>query len=183
MLVACGFPSPVFSDDLDLSGDGGGAQDASLSADVSTAEPPRDAQVSNAVSEHIDAAGCGASCDCDHDGYPNRKKAGCENAGPEDAGDDCEDEYPDVHPGQTEFTQEEGPPHGGDRNCDGKIEKLYPDVNVKCPSWLDPKCGQTKGYTRDPGCGEKAPYVKCVLELLACPIVEDEILYPPQGCR
>lgn len=184
LLAACGFPSPVLrDDDLDAAASGSGATDAPMATDASMATPSTpDARVSTTVSERIDAAGC-TSCDCDNDGYPNRQKPGCADAGPPDAGDDCEDEYPDVHPGQTEFTQEEHPPHGGDRNCDGNVERLYKETNVKCPSFLDLTCEQTKGYTTDPGCGEKSAYVKCKLGLLECKVAESEILYPPQGCR
>lgn len=181
VLAACGFPSPVLSD-LDSVEDAGAAEDATVLADVVATPSATDASVSEGASKRIDASGC-KTCDCDNDGYPNRKKPGCENAGPPDAGDDCEDEYPDVHPGQTEFTQEERPPHGGDRNCDGVVERLYKDVKVTCPSFLDARCEVTKGYVHDPGCGEKDAYVKCKLGFLECAIVENEILNPPQGCR
>lgn len=182
VLAACGFPSPAL---LDTSGDVGGmtsdsGTDAAVASDAPE-NPPNiesDAAITDAAAEKVDTTGC-MTCDCDNDGYP---RANCD-AGPWDGGYDCMDDYPDIHPGQQDFSTQENPPNQGDRNCDNNVER-FRKTNFKCDGFLASDCNKREGYTGDPACGTASAYVHCKAVLTNC-VVDTAVPteYPFQACR
>lgn len=105
---------------------------------------------------------CGAApmhtcrVDKDGDGYPEPGGAyhtSC--ACPWSDKADCDDDDPEVHPGQT--TSQAGNANGGDYNCDGEIEMLY-DYGTVCQA----ACTKPVWVGTQPGCGEMGTLVQCV---------------------
>lgn len=101
---------------------------------------------------------CLTPCDCDGDGYL-AKSVAC-------GGDDCDDEDPRVHPGQTGYFAERSPNEhvGFDYNCNGLLER-DPIQGTSVLSCLDLNllaCTQQQGFNPTlPPCGQVGRWVEC----------------------
>lgn len=159
--AAC-FPAVTFLDDVVDAGDAGAPSDAPSASDGLAEDagvPPSDAPMSDgsdlirdAVSEppprDLDAS---PDCDVDQDGYKAEGACG---------GRDCDDDDPRANPGVTE--PQTFPPTDatrGDWNCMDGTQKLHP-YNVSCSGLLF-GCGDTAGFSGNPGCGQQGEFVTC----------------------
>jgi hypothetical protein len=170
LAFACGFPDPAFVADADGGGPGGGDGEAGpdparedggteggaiTDAPGDTVVPPGDD--ADVIVDRGDAtvvepdAACKTSnlCDCDNDGYTS---TAC------DAGTDCDDRDPLVHPNQTYVGTPPPREDGGDWDCSGQIDKQYA-YDLRCDAIVS--CNAAEGFANDPACGEPAPYIRC----------------------
>jgi hypothetical protein len=104
---------------------------------------------------------------CDKDGDMHRSQLG--NCG----GDDCDDNQPDVHPGQTVYFVD--PTHVGgsdfDYDCNGVPDQDPQYKAIDCSKLLGLDCNQSgSGFlgTALPACGQAANYGHCEKPLLTC---------------
>ncbi|WP_437775225.1 hypothetical protein [Sorangium sp. So ce1097] len=111
---------------------------------------------SSSSSASATASGSGGGgpvdCDVDRDGY---RSTACEG------GNDCNDENPDVHPGQPSTFYSTPIPTGGgfDYDCSGKEEREFEAVT--CSNIL-PLCGARDNvFQVDVPCGSRAAFGDC----------------------
>ncbi|WP_437630707.1 hypothetical protein [Sorangium sp. So ce854] len=111
---------------------------------------------SSSASASATASGSGGGgpvdCDVDRDGY---RSTACEG------GNDCNDENPDVHPGQpsTFYSTPISPGGGFDYDCSGKEEREFEAVT--CSNVL-PLCGARDNvFQVDVPCGGRAAFGDC----------------------
>lgn len=200
-IVACGFPSPILSDENDDasaeagSGTGDGSSDARENADTGTDAAKPDSAAGDgglvidsgdpdvyverdAGGTKVDASACAANdCDCDNDGFNDLTKLGCADAGGEN---DCDDTDQRVRPNQ-QFLEIPNAPRGGDWNCKNGVEKAF-YTNVGCGLLALGACNGVNGFKVDPACGAEAQYVTCKTSLgLLCG--EGTVVTKKQACK
>ncbi len=151
LCASCTFPSVTFGD-----------ADAAPSGDATVDVPVENDSGSDAGT---DAAP--DPCDEDNDGY--RATGACD-------GGDCNDHDPRVHPGITGWVDDipDASPWG-DWNCDGIIEKEYPNVITTCTT----SCG-AEGFPASLGCGISGYLVSCVGTVVCS---NGDGGFATQGCR
>lgn len=169
IVVACTFPEVTFAPALSEGGvseTDGGLEDSSLDAGaLEDGFVFGDGDVGDVVTSRgdasiLDAAACIGVCDCDSDGYV--QDGGCD----EDAGDgtgkpegDCDDTDKLRHP-ESGYVAIKPSNHAGDWNCNGIIEKGYPEGNRSCSGTPLLGCAG-EGFQGPVACGEEADYFKC----------------------
>lgn len=186
--VACTFPEVTFGPALseggvpaseteggleDSSIEDGGLEDSSIEdGDLADGIVFGDGDVGDVVTSRgdasaIDAAACSDVCDCDSDGYV--RDGGCDG----DAGDaggkptgDCDDTDPLRNP-RSGYVAVKPTSHTGDWNCDGVVEKGYPEGNRACTGTPLTGCAG-EGFEKPVACGEEADYFKCGAAGLWC---------------
>lgn len=164
IVIACTFPEASFVSTTNEGGPDGTGPDGS-STDTSIDDAGElDAERRQDGESRIDADPT-TCCDCDHDGYEH-PGANCD-AGPDGSLGDCDDFDKLIHPGPRGFVAEQWPTGqtshtpAGDWDCDGVVEKQYPNVNLMCN-------GCNEGYNDDPPCGTTGVYSRCTGALNLC---------------
>ena len=115
---------------------------------------------------------CSDACDCDDDGV---RSEAC-------AGDDCDDDNPLVHPGQSSFFPESTGTVGFDYNCDDQSEREF-EVQLDCAGLALLGCADSSDAFLGalPPCGESGIWGRCRVENLSC--VDDVIDERVMRCR
>ena len=104
--------------------------------------------------------------DADGDGHgdPQRSKRACATTGWVAAGDDCNDQNSDVHPGQTRYFSTGQSPPGNtkpfDYDCDGVETTKLAGQQVACAK-SPPDCTGAGWRGSIPSCGGTGTYVEC----------------------
>ena len=176
-MAACGFPSPILTDEPVTTNeagpeggpsvDGGGGGDSSTELPdvvvVDGADP--DADISRDAGQKTDAAGCPVNvCDCDKDTFNDLSKPGCADAG---GLNDCDDSDTRIRPNQSYLEIPSEAPRNGDWNCMNNVEKYY-STKVSCGLLAVGACAGVHGFSGDPACGEEGEYVFCEATLVLC---------------
>ena len=157
----------LFVEELPAASEVAEQQDASSPQDATDAPDARDASAVDVREENGDAKadtqGRDASKDakdpseCDKDGDGHKAKGKC-------GGDDCDDEDPDVYPGQTAFFDVKNKRGNFDYDCDGQ-ETPDPKQNIalNCGGMNVMNCEEKKEGFLDgmPKCGESGPWGTC----------------------
>jgi hypothetical protein len=144
---------------------GGGADD--LGAAGSAGSPPgggggdSGGAASSGGASSGGSGGCANSCNCDSDPVD----------GPQCGGDDCDDDDPEVFPGQTEFfsTPANDAVIGYDYDCSDEIERPGSQVALVCDAVSLTKCDDYQGFLGDvPACGATGSWGTCLQGTLSC---------------
>ncbi len=131
-----------------------------------------------------DAADCASPLvfyvDSDSDGFGNPSTPVVACTAPldhVDNGDDCFDNNPDVHPGQTAFFDSDRGDKSYDYDCDG-IARTELNATGTCGTLL---CNVTPGWVGlVPGCGEQGPWLVDCQQLVTCSQMQEQRL---QACN
>jgi hypothetical protein len=192
IVAACTFPDVTFATpDSSTEGstaDGPGNGDGGLPS----IDGPNIVEANAADVALPDAAACEAGllkpCDCDNDGYADKRcDAGTIEAGGLKPGD-CDDLNPGRHPGIQDFSTT--PTTDGDWNCDGNPERAWKEGTTWCVArnlggLLS--CSPDQGFNRALECGQSADFHTCVgtPPLVACQmqVKDPNNRQAPQACR
>jgi hypothetical protein len=127
---------------------------------LACAKPYEPGPVSGPADAAVDAGDAApANCDVDKDGWP---AASCADAGEAD----CDDDDPDVHPGQDWLAVTPRSTRNGDWNCKDGVEKRFPN-GVDC-SGFSTSCAGREGFEDDPGCGQEGEFITCTMLTSTC---------------
>ena len=135
---------------------------------------------------------CESSCtkktyylDQDKDGYgdPQKKTSACDKPdGYASNGTDCNDHNSSVRPGQKSFFSKPVPgTNGFDYNCDGKMERKYPD-KAGCKK-QGKKCVGSGWGLFVPQCGQTGMWMECVKSDYGSKGCSEKIGARAQSCR
>jgi hypothetical protein len=149
-MCACTFPSVTYTD-------------ASVPVDAGVDVTPPSDSGSDVADTGVEA---GNPCDEDNDGYLS---TACD-------GGDCNDHDPRVHPNIVGWVYDVPDAYpNGDWDCDGTIDKQYPNVITLCTT----SCG-AEGFGQATGCGISGWLVECVGSTLCS---NGDGGYQAQGCK
>lgn len=119
---------------------------------------------------------CLDACDCDGDGYLSEA---C-------GGDDCDDEDPQVHPGQTKYFAQaaRNPEIGFDYDCSGTMERDPSQALVDCGLLSLALCQDNQGFEKKlPSCGKEGKWIRCHPGPLKLTCVQEDLSTVVARCR